>query len=231
MSNVQIIHGDCMEYMATLKDKEYDLAIVDVPYGELSSVNNRLNRKLFNNIEPQTEYYKELLRVSKNQIVWGVNYLQNYHFVGGGIVWNKLGIDTSRRLQAPTMGDAEFAYQSFSRNIKLFSYGWMGNVTGNTYTINSLESRTRIHPTQKPVALYQWLLKNYAKQGDRILDTHGGSMSSVIACINMGFSITALEIDKDYFEAGCDRIKRHLAQEDFTRPSIEMKIGGGRGKE
>ena len=213
MAEINIIHGDCMEAMAKMKDKEYDLAIVDPPYGALSLVNNRLNRKMFNNIEPQKEYYLNLLRVSNNQIVWGVNYLQNHHFVGGGIVWNKLGIDTSRRLQAPTMGDAEFAYQSFSRNIKLFSYGWMGNVTGNNYQINSNESKTRIHPTQKPVALYQWLLKNYAKSGDRILDTHLGSGSSAIAADIMGFDFVGLEIDKDYYEAALDRFNRHKQQQ------------------
>jgi site-specific DNA-methyltransferase (adenine-specific) len=118
----------------------------------------------------------------------------------------------------PTFSDGEMAWCSIKNSLKIVKFLWAG--------YRKCEEVERIHPTQKPVALYQWLLKNYAKPGDKILDTHGGSMSSVIACINMGFSITALEIDKDYFEAGCDRIKRHLAQEDFTRPSIEMKIGG-----
>ena len=209
---IELLNIDCMEYMATLPDKAFDLAVVDPPYGALSLVNNRLNRKMFNNIEPQKEYYLNLLRVSNNQIVWGVNYLQNHHFVGGGIVWNKLGIDTSRRLQAPTMGDAEFAYQSFSRNIKLFSYGWMGNVTGNNYQINSNESKTRIHPTQKPVALYDWILRNYAKPGQRILDTHLGSGSSAIAAHYFGCDFVGCEIDTDYFNAAKERFDRETRQ-------------------
>jgi site-specific DNA-methyltransferase (adenine-specific) len=209
---INLYNMDCMEAMKAMPDKAFELAIVDPPYGELSSVNNRLNRKMFNNIEPQKEYYLHLLRVSNNQIVWGVNYLQNYHFVGGGIVWNKLGIDTTRRAQAPTMSDAELAYQSFSKTIKIFSYTWIGNVQGNNYKIMG-SNNNRIHPTQKPVALYQWLLKNYAKQGDRILDTHGGSCSSAIACDIMGFDADIYEIDVDYFNAAVDRFNRHKQQQ------------------
>ena len=203
----KIYNMDCMEGMKRFPDKYFELAIVDPPYGSLSSINNRLNRKMFNNIEPPAKYYDELLRVSKNQIIWGANYLINFPFHGGGIVWNKLGTYPLHRKQAPTMGDAEYAYQSFANNIKMFSYGWMGNVTSNNYTINAKESKNRIHPTQKPVALYKWLLKNYAKEGDKILDTHMGSGSSVIACIDYGFEYIAFEIDKDYFEAALKRIE------------------------
>jgi site-specific DNA-methyltransferase (adenine-specific) len=216
-SQSTVFNGDCMEFMAQFPDNYFELAIVDPPYGVLSSINNRLNRKQFKNLEPEKPYYLELIRVSKNRIVWGSNYLQNHNFSGGGVVWNKLGTDTSRRLQAPTIGDAEFAYQSLTKNIKLFSYGWMGNVTGNNYIINSKESKDRIHPTQKPVTLYEWLLKNYANDGDKILDTHMGSQSSRIAAYKYGFDFWGSELDADYFKSGCERFERESKQPMLLR--------------
>jgi site-specific DNA-methyltransferase (adenine-specific) len=211
-ASINLYNGDCMEAMAKMKDKQFDLAIVDPPYGKLSSFNNRRGLNSFENIEPPKEYYNHLLRVSKNQIVWGINYLENCLFKGGGIVWNKLGTITNHRKQAPTIGDAELAYQSITNNVKIFSYGWMGNVTGNGYAINSKESRERFHPTQKPVALYKWLLKNYAKEGDTILDTHLGSGSIAIACHDMGFDLEAYELDSDYYRDCMKRFKNHTAQ-------------------
>jgi site-specific DNA-methyltransferase (adenine-specific) len=207
-----------MEYMATLPDKAFDLAIVDPEYG-IDAGNMTMGKGVSSTIKksnwdkrPVSEkYWKELFRVTQNQIVFGGNYF-NLPIRNSWIVWDK------DRQKEVSFSDGELIWTSFNFNLKIHKHKYDGFL--------GADKDCRIHKCQKPVALYQWLLKNYAKQGDRILDTHGGSMSSVIACINMGFSITALEIDKDYFEAGCDRIKRHLAQEDFTRPSIEMKIGG-----
>lgn len=212
IGNAELYCGDCMEILPTLPSKSFDLAIVDPPYGVLSSVANRMNRIMFENVEPPVEYYDHLLRISSNQVIWGFNYLVNCPVRGGGIVWNKLGSHPTHRKQAPTIGDAEYAYQSFSKNIKMFSYAWMGNVTGNNYEINSAESKERIHPTQKPVALYKWLLANYAQPGQTILDTHMGSGSSVIACLDRGHPVVACEIDKEYFDAACERIERAQQQ-------------------
>ncbi len=218
MSNVTLLNMDCMEYMATLPDKAFDLAIVDPEYG-IDAGNMTMGKGVSSTIKKSNwdkkpvplGYWEELFRVSKNQIVFGGNYF-SLPIRNSWIVWDK---DRQKEI---SFSDGELIWTSFDFNLKIHKLKYDGFL--------GADKDCRIHKCQKPVALYQWLLKNYAKQGDRILDTHGGSMSSVIACINMGFSITALEIDKDYFEAGCDRIKRHLAQEDFTRPSIEMKIGG-----
>jgi site-specific DNA-methyltransferase (adenine-specific) len=227
---IEYYNEDCMVGMKRYGDKHFSLAIVDPPYGigedgdKIREYNSKsceawkgrkpkeYNKKDWDNERPSPEYFAELQRVSKNQIIWGGNYFADMlKPTGSWIVWDK-------QVVMPTFSDGEMAWCSIKNSLKIVKFLWAG--------YRKCEEVERIHPTQKPVALYQWLLKNYAKPGDKILDTHGGSMSSVIACINMGFSITALEIDKDYFEAGCDRIKRHLAQEDFTRPSIEMKIGG-----
>ena len=130
---------------------------------------------------------------------------------GGRIIWNKLGKDIGRRKVAPTFSECEIAYYSGANNVKMYSYTYIGNVQGNDYQI--LWSNTnRIHPTQKPVKLYEWLLMNYAKDGDKILDTHLGSGSIAIACHNLGFDLTACELDKDYFEAAMKRLKQHQAQ-------------------
>ena len=202
-----------MQLMARYPDGYFQLAIVDPPYGNESSYNNRRKLKAYENIEPNKEYYEQLFRVSKNQIVWGANYLRNYDLKGGGIVWNKLGNITNHRKQAPTIGDCEYAYQSFTNNIKMFSYAWMGNVIGNDYQINPPESKEKFHPSQKPVALYKWLLHNYAKPGDKILDTHLGSASIAIACHDYGYDLTGCELDPEYFAAAMKRVEAHTAQQ------------------
>ena len=197
MSNVQLYNQDCMEAMAKMKDKEFELAIVDPPYrdenqptkdmranGSMKSLTGR----------PQKQYWTELLRVSKAQIVWGANNFSMEQFKGF-IVWDK---DIPFNF---TMSMAEIA--SLSENL--------GTVS-KIYRHRAAGSENRIHPTQKPIALYQWLLKNYAKPGDRILDTHLGSGSSAIAADIMGFDFTGYEIDKDYYEAALDRFNRHKQQ-------------------
>jgi site-specific DNA-methyltransferase (adenine-specific) len=220
MSNVQIIHGDCMEYMATLPDKAFELAIVDPPYGVNigqvvgggkpfgSSGENRRGKvimpKTYRGFDdsriPENEYFMELKRVSVNQIIFGGNYFINHlHNTSCMVVWDK---DNSGNF-----ADAELAWTSFKTAVRIFRYRWNGMLQQDMKN-----KEHRIHPTQKPVALYQWLLKNYAKPGDKILDTHLGSGSSAIAADIMGFDFTGLEIDKDYYEAALDRFNRHKQQ-------------------
>jgi site-specific DNA-methyltransferase (adenine-specific) len=146
---------------------------------------------------PPKEYFNELFRVSKNQIIWGANYFVTYLNSGtkGWIVWDK-------GQHGLTMSDCELAYSSFNVATRIF--------TQNRVIL--LQEGGTIHPTQKPVKLYKWLLMNYAKEGDKILDTHLGSGSIAIACHNLGFDLTACELDKDYFEAAMKRLKQHQAQ-------------------
>jgi len=199
MANIQLIHGDCMEYMAKLKDKAFELAIVDPPYG-IDMANGahsnlkKLGNKDWDKHAPDEKYFNELFRVSKNQIIWGGNYFTLMP-CRGFIFWDKSPMP-------PSYADGEYAWTSFNCNSKK----WQGK-TGNEVSV-----QFRIHPTQKPVALYQWLLKNYAKQGDKILDTHLGSGSSAIAADIMGFDFVGIEIDEDYYKAALDRFNRHKQQ-------------------
>jgi len=195
---------NCMTYMATLPDKAFSLAICDPPYGMKELGEQTGGKKgIFENraykngcidewdCAPLPEYFVELMRVSSNQIIWGGN-----HFVlpptRGIICWDKVQ-------PWETFSAWEMAWTSFDGVAKLFKFD---NRTGG-----------KIHPTQKPVKLYEWLLTNYAKPGQRILDTHLGSMSSVIAANNLGFELTGCELDPDYFKAGCERAMQATAQE------------------
>lgn len=188
---------DCLPEMRKMPDGAFELAIVDPDYGLGDRITNggtwaAKYKKGDGDLggKPSPEYWQQLFRVSANQIVWGGNYFQlppSRCFV----VWDKPHI--------PTLSDCEMAWSSFDMNAKVFKCPRSSN-------------EIRIHICQKPVALYEWLLKNYAKPGDRILDTHFGSLSIGIACYNLGFDLTAFEIDRDYFEAGKARLKRHMAQ-------------------
>ncbi len=196
-----------MELMARYPDKYFDLAIVDPPYGNIDAIGlidnkkkgkqatKRTNYKLFENIAPDDKYYHELERVSKNQIIWGGNFLG---LCGGVIVWQKNGT---------AFGEAEIAICSTHKSVKVFEYTWNGMIQQNMKN-----KEIRIHPTQKPVALYKWILKNYATEGDKILDTHLGSGSIAIACHDLGFELTACELDTDYFNAAMKRINDHKKQ-------------------
>jgi len=204
---MNITNEDNMELMARYPDKYFDLAIVDPPYGNIDAIGlidnkkkgkqatKRTNYKLFENIAPDDEYYCELARVSKNQIIWGGNFLG---LCGGVIVWQKNGT---------AFGEAEVAICSTHKSVKVFEYTWNGMIQQNMK-----DKEIRIHPTQKPVALYKWLLDKYAKQGDKILDTHLGSGSIAIACHDYGFDLTACEIDKEYFDKAMFRIDNHIKQ-------------------
>lgn len=195
---------DNMELMAQYPDKHFDLAIVDPPYGIKINMNQgrRKNdvkkhaKKTWDNAAPSDLFFQELFRVSKNQIIWGAN-----NFVlppsNGWIVWDK---DISGDVD---FSKAELAYSNLRNSIEMVK---IRAQTGAEVYAN------KIHPTQKPVALYKWLLHNYAKQGDNILDTHLGSMSIAIACHDYGFHLTGCELDPDYFAAGVQRVQSHIKQ-------------------
>lgn len=204
MSISIVENRDCLEAMKEFPDKFFDLAVCDPPYsinrfknGETSRLRKYGSLKSVNDERPTKEYFDELFRVSKNQIVWGFNHLCDLlppttEF----IFWYK-------HQPVETYSDGELAWTSFNKTAKCFDYAYFGNIGADTY---------RIHPTQKPVALYQWILSKYAKQGDKILDTHLGSGSSRIACYNGGFDFWGYEIDKEYFEKQEQRFENHTAQ-------------------
>jgi len=200
-----IYNMDCMELLKATPDKFYDLAIVDPPYrnqNENAPTKDMRNHRFVEGQRlgsmPTQEYFNELTRTSKNQIIWGANNFQLPQFKGF-IVWKKLTIS-----QEFTMSMAEIASisESLGTVSKIFELQPQGSLQD-----------PRIHPTQKPIKLYEWLLTNYAKQGDKILDTHLGSGSHAIATNNLGFELTACELDKDYYEASIKRIKAANAQE------------------
>ncbi len=201
---IRIVNGDCMVAMAGMKDKQYELAIVDPPYGigicnskEIGYKGfNKFTPKSWDNATPPPEYFTELFRVSVNQIIFGGNYF-SLPPTRCYLVWDK-----GEGFKNRTYAEAELAWTSFDANTRIYKRDPLakGDYHG------------KIHHAQKPVRLYQWLLKNYANPGDKILDTHGGSMSSVIAANIMGYEITCFEIDEEYFNAGVERVKRHLSQ-------------------
>ena len=196
MPKIELLHIDCMEYMATLPDKAFELAIVDPPYGIGMSGNSfrqKQSKKDWDNGIPDFKYFYELGRVSKHQIIWGGNYF-NLAPTQGFVIWDKV--------QPHDFSSAmcEYAWMSIQSPAKIFK---LHVVTAEP---------NKIHPTQKPVKLYKWLLHNYAKPGYRILDTHGGSRSLAIACHQMGFDHVSCELDKDYHEASVKRFKEQTAQ-------------------
>ncbi len=233
MAKITITNEDNMELMGRYPDKYFNLAIIDPPYGinvakmaytqeDNRSVKQKNGNTLrvkklkykhgdWDNEPPTPEYFKELKRVSENQIIWGVNYMP-FVFKGGRIIWDKCVPD------GVSFSDCEIAYCSLHNRVRLFTYMWAGMFQGKsliepkTQQGNKKLNEKRIHPTQKPIKLYKWLLHNYAKSGDKILDTHLGSGSIAIACYDMGFDLTACELDKDYYEAAMKRFNQHKAQ-------------------
>lgn len=207
---------DCMEYMAKLPDNAFDLAIVDPPYGIKQDGHRENNRSklatsrnyhkaLWSQPTPTPEYFRELERVSRHQIICGGNHLAALINKNSPcwIVWKKF--------TTGNFADCELAYSSFGTAVRLFEYPWNGMIQG--FHGSKSKNEDRIHPTQKPIALYEWLLTNYAHPDDKILDTHLGSGSHAIACNNLGFDLTACELDKDYFDASIIRIGKAQAQE------------------
>lgn len=199
-----------MELMARYEDNHFDLAIVDPPYGIGVTKNKRLNNisnKDWDNEIPKKEYFNELKRVSKHQIIWGGNYfIEHLSNTRCYLNWDKLN-------HSDTYADCEMAWTSFDKNAKIFKYMWDGNRYGFIGAIKGVGKKSiRMHPTQKPVKLYEWLLMKYAKEGDKILDTHLGSGSIAIACHNLGYDLTACELDKEYYEAAIKRLNEHTSQ-------------------
>ena len=211
---IELLNCDCMEYMATVPDKYFDLAIVDPPYGINVAKTGKVGgnnagrvkdygAKEWDKQPPNDEYFRQLFRVSKNQIVWGAN-----HFI------SKMPFDSSCWLvwdkdNSGNFADCELAWTSFESAVRKFTYRWNGMLQQNMK-----DKEIRMHPTQKPVKLYEWLLTNYAKKGQRILDTHLGSGSSAIAAHYFGVDFVGCELDKDYFEAAkarFDMATRQLA--------------------
>lgn len=233
---VELLNIDCMVYMAGLPDKAFDLAIVDPPYGinvaklsytqydgrqAVQKNGSKLTvKKLiykhgdWDKQPPTAEYFSELKRVSREQIIWGVNYMP-FAFPGGRVVWNKL------MPNGVSFSDCEIAYCSIHDRVRYFEFLWAGMFQGNSLKDpksqkgNKQLNQKRIHPTEKPFQLYAWLLKNYAKNGYRILDTHLGSGSSAIAAHKLGFDFVGCEIDKDYYEAAVKRYKKEVAMPLF----------------
>jgi len=211
-----------MAVMARYPDNHFDLACVDPPYGigESGKTNSSRSRlaiaqdyKAFHggDIEPPKRiYFEQLQRVSKNQIIWGSNHFGNMPPSSCWVVWDKVNGKSD-------FADCELAYTSFKTSVRLFRFMWAGHMQGSS--IGSFEQQgnkrlneKRIHPTQKPVKLYEWLLKNYAKEGDRILDTHLGSGSSAIAAHYGGFDFAGCELDPDYFKAAQKRFDAETSQ-------------------
>jgi site-specific DNA-methyltransferase (adenine-specific) len=203
---ITITNEDCMELLKRTPDNYYELAICDPPYGandafesKMTDSNKQASKrkkyKEFDNIVPSQDYFKELKRVSKEQIIWGGNY---FGLSGGVIVWDKKGT---------AFGDGEIAICSTHKSVRIFEFTWNGMLQGDMKN-----KEIRIHPTQKPVALYKWILDKYAKENDKILDTHLGSGSIAIACHDYGFELTACELDKEYYDKAIQRIVNHTNQ-------------------
>ena len=204
---INIYNQDCLEAMKEMSNNQFDLAIVDPPYGinrsgqkETFTKIKKHKRKYFKNKKwdkaiPNKEYFYELQRVSKNQIIWGANYF--VEFLKGSMGW--VFWDKGQDL---TMSDGELAFTSFDRALRRI-------VINRSQLVR--EGGT-IHPTQKPVKLYEWLLMNYAKDGDKILDTHLGSGSIALACHNLGYDLEGYELDKEYYDNALKRIKEHQSQ-------------------
>jgi len=211
---IQITNEDNMALMSRYPDNYFDLAIVDPPYGIGESSNDNKSRsklgksknygkKNWDDNAPNQDYFNELKRVSKNQIIWGANhFIENIPNANSScwIVWDKVNGEND-------FADCELAYCSQKTAVRKIEFRWHGMLQGNMK-----EKETRIHPTQKPVALYKWILDKYAKQGDKILDTHLGSGSIAIACHDYGFDLTACELDKEYFDKAMERINNHMSQ-------------------
>jgi len=218
--NIELHNGDCMEALRAMPDNAFELAIVDPPYGIGFDGHDQIagssvkastfkktklyEKKEWDSCRPCAEYFNEVKRVSVNQIIWGGNYFTEHLApTKSWVFWYKEpnGVNL-------TFSDGEMAWTSTGRPTRFFSYAWIG-----FGMLNSGEKK--IHPTQKPVALYKWLLANYAKEGDRILDTHLGSGSIAIACHDARFDLVGYELDSDYYEAACARLKKHQAQGQF----------------
>ena len=208
---IRLYNKDCIEALKDMVDNQYDLAIVDPPYGiktinslfKNSTPKNRNKKRKQKYIEknwdikPNKKYWEELFRITKNQIIFGANYfIENLYSTSGWVYWDKnTGFNS--------FSDGEIIFTSFNKGLRSYKINSKSGTNGG---------KDRIHPTQKPVKLYEWLLMNYAKEGDKILDTHLGSGSIAIACHNLGYDLDGFEIDKDYYNDALIRLKNHTSQ-------------------
>ncbi len=212
---IRLFNTDNMNFMRSVPDKFYELAIVDPPYGLGSKLTSGgtwsvkwQDKGADWDKAPSIEYFNELFRISKNWIIWGGNYFIQYlpncrHF----IAWHKPYMDGMH-----SMSNVELALSSFDLNAKKVSFN------------KDLGNEDRIHVTQKPIKLYKWLLKNYAKEGDKIFDSHSGSLSIAIACGEMGFDLDACELDGDYFKESVARVQRHFTQSNAFMKTPEILV-------
>ena len=192
---INLYNKDCLEDMLQFKENSFDLAIVDPPYGigiSNNPVRQKHRKKQWDNNIPSNDYFKHLFRISKNQIIWGGNYF-DLPPTQGYFIWDK------KQPHDFSLAMCEYAWSSIQKPAKMWS-------------LSVLKERGKIHPTQKPVQLYEWLLMNNAKEGDKILDTHLGSGSIAIACHNLGYDLEGYELDKDYYKAAKKRIQQHQSQ-------------------
>jgi len=218
----KFLNIDCMIGMKEYPDKYFELAIVDIPYGLKIGDNGKLggNKKIGGNEKipevrqykevkwddktPEMDYFIELFRISNNQIIWGGNYITDkMETTNGWILWDK----KCKNDWEDNFSDGEMAWSSFDQPLRIYRHLWMGALRKIEF-----DEAERIHPTQKPIALYKWLLTKYAKQGDKILDTHVGSASSLIACEDLGFEYVGFELDEDYYKAACKRLEQFRSQ-------------------
>lgn len=212
-SEIKLYNMDCMEAMKQMPDKAFDLAIVDPPYGDTLVQGGycagkgggvakirQYNNALWDQKAPNEDYFKQLKRVSTNLIIWGANHFGYMPPSSCWIVWDKMNGESH-------FADCELAWGSFKTAVRKFEYRWAGMLQEKMK-----HKEFRIHPTQKPVDLYAWLLRNYATPKAKILDTHLGSGSIAIACYDMGFDLTGYEIDKDYYDAAVKRLENHKRQ-------------------
>lgn len=202
---ITLLNIDCMEYMASCKDKQFDLAIVDPPYGGGQHFNFRFGNgdAVYESRAPKQEYFNELFRVSKNQVVWGGNYFTY------ALPVNRCWISWYKGQPINSFSDFELAWTSFdatSKGVKIESYGF-------NHADKKQTGQSTIHPTQKPIQLYKWLLKNYATPDMKIIDTHLGSGSSAIAAYDFGCDFVGCEIDKEYYDAAVKRFNTHKMQQ------------------
>lgn len=204
------IHGDCMELMADMPDKFIDLCIVDPPYGIGDFWNKQKHTshygfKKWNNKIPNKNYFDELFRISKNQIIWGGNYYCHYlPITNSWIIWDK-----GNNVEKMNTSECELAWTSFKIPMRKIFCQWSGGRKGNE------TGNKNIHPCQRPIQLYRWLLQNYAKPGDKIFDSHCGSASSLIACHLEGFDFIGTELDEDYYREAKQRLEAYQMQQNL----------------
>jgi len=223
------ICGDCMDYLTQFPDKYFDIAGCDPPYGigehggkkrskyvlqkngaKTFVPDGNYEKRNWDNEPPDSSYFDELIRISKHQIIWGVNYF-DYYFGSGRIIWDKCN-------QGSDFSDCEIAYCSLHDSVRLFQYMWNGMFQGKSMTEGHIQqgnkklNEKRIHPTQKPVNLYRWIVQKYIEKGWKVLDTHVGSASSLIAYEEYGVDYVGFEKDRYYYDLANKRLQEHTAQ-------------------